>query len=274
MFKENKYTNWYFSIVETAQLKNRKKKSRKDPEYEYFENHHILPRSLGGSNEGKNLVLLTAKEHFVCHMLLCKMVTENTDEYYKMTYAIHALLSADRDGNLKSKLSFREIIALREYFYFQKSVRSKGKNNPFFGKKHSKETKEKISKANAARSVSEDTKNKMSKSHLGQKSWNKGRTGVYTEQANEKRRISCSMSNRGKKRTDAVKKAIQIRMVGNSNRAKKWYVENDSGERVEIENMKKYCETNGISYSMAHRAYTLNQPYKGLLFQSGVDNAD
>ena len=36
----------------------------------YYENHHIIPRSLNGSNLSKNLVLLTGKEHFICHWLL------------------------------------------------------------------------------------------------------------------------------------------------------------------------------------------------------------
>ena len=39
----------------------------------YVERHHILPKALGGSNDSSNLVALTAKEHFVAHMLLAKM---------------------------------------------------------------------------------------------------------------------------------------------------------------------------------------------------------
>lgn len=36
----------------------------------YGEWHHIIPRSLGGSNEKDNLVLLTPREHFIAHKLL------------------------------------------------------------------------------------------------------------------------------------------------------------------------------------------------------------
>lgn len=39
----------------------------------YVEKHHILPKALGGSDDSSNLVALTAKEHFVAHMLLAKM---------------------------------------------------------------------------------------------------------------------------------------------------------------------------------------------------------
>ena len=39
----------------------------------YVERHHILPKALGGSDDSSNLIALTAKEHFVAHMLLAKM---------------------------------------------------------------------------------------------------------------------------------------------------------------------------------------------------------
>ena len=32
---------------------------------EYFEKHHILPRSLGGSDDADNLVCLTAGDHYI-----------------------------------------------------------------------------------------------------------------------------------------------------------------------------------------------------------------
>ena len=39
----------------------------------YKERHHIIPKSLGGSNDPLNLVDLTAREHFVAHFLLAKL---------------------------------------------------------------------------------------------------------------------------------------------------------------------------------------------------------
>lgn len=38
----------------------------------YTETHHIQPKSLGGSDSKDNLVELTAKEHFIAHLLLAK----------------------------------------------------------------------------------------------------------------------------------------------------------------------------------------------------------
>ncbi len=39
----------------------------------YKERHHIVPKSLGGSNDSSNLVDLTAREHFIAHFLLAKI---------------------------------------------------------------------------------------------------------------------------------------------------------------------------------------------------------
>jgi len=72
MFKDNKYKRWYFDIVAKAQASNRKKKAGK-----YFERHHIIPKSFGGDNSKENLVLLTAREHFICHWLLTKFSNKN-----------------------------------------------------------------------------------------------------------------------------------------------------------------------------------------------------
>ena len=38
----------------------------------YLEKHHILPKSLGGNDEKDNLILLTAREHYISHMILHK----------------------------------------------------------------------------------------------------------------------------------------------------------------------------------------------------------
>jgi hypothetical protein len=39
----------------------------------YSERHHILPRSLGGSNDPENLIRLTAEDHYFAHCCLAKI---------------------------------------------------------------------------------------------------------------------------------------------------------------------------------------------------------
>jgi len=67
-FQETKYITWYFNIIEKALSENRTYISGT------HERHHILPRSLFPEykNDKKNLVILTFREHFICHVLLWK----------------------------------------------------------------------------------------------------------------------------------------------------------------------------------------------------------
>lgn len=39
----------------------------------YTELHHIIPRCIGGSDDPENLVKLTAREHYIAHLLLAKI---------------------------------------------------------------------------------------------------------------------------------------------------------------------------------------------------------
>lgn len=90
MFNNSKYTKWYFDIIKKAQSQNRKRLRKDNPLYIYYERHHIIPNSLGGSDDKTNLVLLTSREHFVCHVLLPKMC-ENSSDRYKMDWALTAM---------------------------------------------------------------------------------------------------------------------------------------------------------------------------------------
>jgi hypothetical protein len=72
------YFKIYNRIICRAKLEKRKKLNRIDINYIYYESHHIIPRCMGGSNEEANLVLLTAREHFLCHWLLYESNKKNT----------------------------------------------------------------------------------------------------------------------------------------------------------------------------------------------------
>ena len=95
---ESKYMKIYLSIIDNALLSGRLKISKNDKKYEYFEAHHILPKSLfkGFSNlkiHTWNKVLLTPKEHFICHLLIWKHYKslKFKNEEIKMGKAIFAL---------------------------------------------------------------------------------------------------------------------------------------------------------------------------------------
>ena len=52
----------------------------------YTEQHHIVPKSLGGSNDSSNLVTLPARAHFLAHFMLWKMY-KGTSEQHQMVKA-------------------------------------------------------------------------------------------------------------------------------------------------------------------------------------------
>jgi hypothetical protein len=67
---------------------------RSKQEGEYYELHHILPRSLGGSNTQENLVLLTAREHYIAHLLLYNIYKKvGGVALRKMAFALVSMLS-------------------------------------------------------------------------------------------------------------------------------------------------------------------------------------
>jgi hypothetical protein len=74
------YQKIHDQIIERAQLEDRKKNQSV-----YYESHHIIPKCMGGTNSKNNLVLLTAREHFLIHWLLYRIHPTN----HKLAFAFH-----------------------------------------------------------------------------------------------------------------------------------------------------------------------------------------
>jgi hypothetical protein len=185
IFIDNKYTRWYYNIVKTA-------KSRTITGY--TEKHHIIPKSCGGDNSKGNLVALTAKEHFICHLLLTKAVTN--DFRFKMVYAFHGLKAKQpKQVRYKSNLEITGKLyqTLREELSIIKKSKepwNKGKKGVQVAwnkdKSPSEETKQKIKESRAKQdmsyrkgvSPSQEQRAKISKTLKGNIPWNKGKSGT------------------------------------------------------------------------------------------------
>ncbi|MDD5151920.1 MAG: HNH endonuclease signature motif containing protein [Flavobacterium sp.] len=63
----------------------------------YTENHHIIPKSVGGNDEKDNLVQLSAREHFICHYLLTKIYPYKSKEFYSMVKAFSMMGCSSKD---------------------------------------------------------------------------------------------------------------------------------------------------------------------------------
>ena len=166
IFIDNKYTHWYYSIIDAA--------VSRITLTDYTEKHHIVPRSLGGDNSVSNLVRLTAKEHFVCHRLLTKMVCEDAAKIKMHNAAFQMTINSSNQERHK--------ITARTY-----EVLKRNKSTAMMGNTHgcrpmSAETKRKISEAkkgksvNKGKKISAEQKEKLSVALKGRTPWNKGKT--------------------------------------------------------------------------------------------------
>jgi hypothetical protein len=161
MFLQNKYKLWHDKII--ANAKNRTLEG-------YKEVHHIIPKSCGGSNNKDNLVALTAKEHYIIHLLLIKFIEKKY--YFKMVKAFHVMSSMKtkylKRNFEKYKKEYSEYLKLNPKIMTEEirkkiSIAKKGKKMPnsFFEK-----LKNKV--------ISAETRSKISKSLIG----NKRRVGI------------------------------------------------------------------------------------------------
>ena len=98
-----------------------------------YEKHHIRPKSLNGSNEDKNLVLLTPREHFIAHWLLVKMFDKGTIERRKMLCAFWKMRVITKIGGEKRYLNARAYERLKDEFSSKMSDMQRGDKNSMFG---------------------------------------------------------------------------------------------------------------------------------------------
>jgi hypothetical protein len=106
------------------------KRIKNPAESEYTEKHHILPRSLGGSDEPINIVELTAREHFICHALLAEAYPKESFKWYKMN---HAFMMMRATGNRDRYINNRLYEKKRKDFSKVMSLSQSGEKNSSYG---------------------------------------------------------------------------------------------------------------------------------------------
>lgn len=167
MYLTNKYTKWYETIIARA-------KQRVNTEGQYLEKHHIIPKSIGGLDTDDNLVRLTPKEHFICHMLLPKMTLG--EDRGKMIKAAWMIATMGNRHQRRVKVKSRRYCQLKELWIkeggLNKPKSQEHRRNISISKTNpSESTRMKISAARKAQAGlqkrSDETKAKMSE-------WQKG----------------------------------------------------------------------------------------------------
>lgn len=143
------YQKIYNDLIENAKSKNRKKYKG-----QYYERHHIVPKCIGGLDNKENLILLTAREHFVAHKLLVEIYPNNNSLIYSYNYMSVMSNCHERDYKISN----------REYKWLREKLSSIMSNRIV-----SVQTKEKISKSRCNITVSQETKDKIRKTLTGRK---------------------------------------------------------------------------------------------------------
>ncbi len=152
------YQKIYDAIIQKAKLEKRAKGKNT-----YYEARHIIRKCLGGTgtcNQWKthpNIILLTAREHFICHWLLVEMYPNNK----RLIDSFYSFCSGQHKHNQKNNFY---IPSSRIYEYAKLKRRELGW--------HSEEAREKISKSNKGKVISEKMRKQISESTRGEKNNN------------------------------------------------------------------------------------------------------
>ena len=143
MFLSNKYKRWYYQIIDAA-------RKRGVPTY-YYEEHHVVPKCMGGNDAEWNMVKLTFREHYLVHWLLTKMT--DGDIKRKMYWAFSMMAGTGKTGRVIPSWLF--------------SISKVMKRKAARGYKHTAETRANMSKGAKGKIISEATRLKMSNSSRG-----------------------------------------------------------------------------------------------------------
>ena len=117
----------YFNLI-----RKRKKEIINNEHSQYCEKHHIIPRSLGGLDNKNNIVSLTAKEHYIAHLLLSKMFKYNEEKEIKMKFALIMMTVTSTLNN--KRFNSNKFEQLRKNVGKLTSISQTGSKNSQFGK--------------------------------------------------------------------------------------------------------------------------------------------
>lgn len=177
----------------------------------YTELHHILPRSMGGSDDPSNLVRLSAREHFICHLLLYKI-----HKTPAMAFALHAMtMTGVRTERYTSHMFKYARECLSKTI---KEIQTQKFKDPEVVEKFrqaskaywaKEESKERARKARLGVVMSDETKQKLREANLGKK---------QSESTIKKRADTLSKMFKGKpKSSEKELEVFKYGRIGNNN---------------------------------------------------------
>ena len=209
------------------------------PEGVYKEKHHIIPKCLGGTNDGDNLIDLYAREHFIAHKLL---VEENPDNK-SLIFALNAMSNLTVNSNKRYTPSPEEYEYARKKYSDKLKEVMKGEGNPNYGNHwhHTENSKRILSER-----FSGDKNPMYGISLTGERNGMYGKKHTPETKAKmSKKQKGCNNPLYGKKRSKEFKDKMRERFTGGKNPSA---VQLECEGRI-YETMKAFGDAHNISKS-------------------------
>lgn len=197
MLGMSKYLKTYIALADRIRETRKSKKECKET-HGWCENHHIIPTSFDKqySKVSENIAHATPREHFVLHRLLYN-AAKGTKYEHKARAAVTAFLRSNNQNRVMNGTTYEYVRKLAYENARDNNLLSRmGKDNPFYGKQHSEETKQKIREKNSKPLWDRvggdpkrfwETKKKMSESRA-----------TWSLPCSEEKKAAISASNKGK----------------------------------------------------------------------------
>ena len=181
----------------------------------YCESHHILPKSMGGDNSPENLILLTAREHFIAHWLLWRIYRNR-----QTACAFHSMCIWKNNYTVSARIYEEARIA--------HNLSISGENNGRYnGNGTTDETRAKIRNSKLGKPMSDEFKKGASFRAKGEKNCMYN-TSVYkiwvekygkeiADQKNILYKEKISLGTKGIPKTDGCKAKMSEKKLGKNN---------------------------------------------------------
>lgn len=220
-FSNSKYTKLYELIIYQALNRVNTRPT---------ERHHIIPKSLGGLDDASNIVKLSYREHFLCHLLLTKMTQGENKR--KMIYAMWMM---KLQGHKSSSTRTNENLKKTSKWYAKIRNSMAGPNSYMFGIPKSEEIKKKISETLTGRAMPITTIEKIKKTTNS--------TEYKARRYNEK----------WGKTSSEMQKGV---------RACTWTLQDPNGEIHETKTLYEFCKSHKLSYETIQGAWRFQRIVK------------
>lgn len=279
----SKYLKWYVNIITSATQRATTKRLA-TLVVGYTERHHILPVCLCSTSSQKkdkqNIAYLTAREHFLCHWLLTKIINHpglvygmymlgkrcNNSKHYELIRKQFS--SAMSNLKLSYSAAYQQSIAEK---YKKTMVDRYGKDyatamNPMLNKNHTEVSKSRISLNSKNLVHSAKTKTHLSEIRSkvnGNASLFRIVTPTGEEFITGNLLQFCNDNNIAYSTLNQNKDGYQLVNL----KPAKWRILSATKEML-VHSLKEFCNENGLNYSTAYSHYKNSTPYYGFTITS------